>query len=103
MTEVLQLLKDFDAVGVAALVLILAKFAIDYLRAEIKVARKEKAELVLELRASHQLRLEDKQREADDRVQNAVRLESVVSAMTRATETNQVVLARMARKLQVED
>ncbi len=102
MTEILQLLKDFDAVGVAALIAFLAHKAIQYLRAEITLLREEKVDLIAELRDEREARLTDKDTAATHHIESVVRLEGFVQEMTRAIETDQALLAKVARKLEIE-
>ncbi len=102
MTELLQLLKDFDAVGVAGIVLMLAYLAIKYLTAELVRERTEKAELVEKLEAATAARMADKDKAAEQFHTTVLDVQATLAKVAESRAAVMQAMERIARKVGAE-
>lgn len=82
MSELIQLAKDFQGLGVAGVMALLGMVMVRYLKAEVDRERQERASVVAELREAQQERLADQVKWADRFEQASVRGEAVAQRLT---------------------
>lgn len=99
MSELIQLAKDFQGLGVAGVMALLGYVMIRHLKAEADRERQERATLVAELRATQQDRLADQVKWADRFEQSSVRAEATAQKLTASLSEQAEAFQRLTDRL----